>query len=314
MKTKILFTILQLLILAACVVYLFTDVDWQELAETFSHCSFPRMIIVLGSTFPIYGLMGLRLNQLSRGKLGTGLSMLGTLLAIAINNILPAKLGEIAKAVYFKRKSPLGFSQSMGIIFLERFLDINVLAVTALATAVVFGLGLYGLPLIAVVLLCWGLLIYMVQRMPEYGLELRFIPNDTLRESVRKTSLAIHQAMQGRAMLPPLGSTVLLWACNFIYLGLIPLWLMELDLTAAQVLGVYGAVYLGLSIPGLPGGIGMTEGAMVAILTWSGLPKTDALAIALTVRAFNFIPPTLMGLIVFATSGMKANVLTKPTE
>ncbi|AMK11508.1 lysylphosphatidylglycerol synthase transmembrane domain-containing protein [Pseudodesulfovibrio indicus] len=314
MKTRILFILLQLAVLAACLFYLFTDVDWPSLAETFSHYSPLKALAVLATTLPIYVLMGLRLSQLSEGRITTALGMLGTLLAVAVNNVLPAKLGEFAKAVYFKRKSVLGFSQSMGIIFLERFLDVNILALTGLVAAVVFGLGLYGLPLTLAVLLCWAVLILMARRIPPQGLEPARIPSERLRRSVRQGTAAIRQAMQGRTMLRPLGSTVLLWFCNFAYLGLIPIWLMGMDLTPAQVLGIYGAVYLGLTIPGLPGGIGMTEGAMVAILAYSGMAKTDALAIALTVRAYNFIPPTLMGLLVFATSGMKASTLTHANE
>jgi uncharacterized membrane protein YbhN (UPF0104 family) len=309
MKLRILFILVQLAILAVCLYYLCTDVDWPVLADTFSHYSPLRAVGVLASTLPIYAFMGLRLSQLSEGRLTVALGVLGTLLALALNNVLPTKLGEFAKAAYFKRKSPLGFSRSMGIIFLERFLDVNILALTGLAVALALGLGAYALPLILAVVAGWAVLAVAARRIPPEGLLLARIPSEPVRRFVQQGTAAVRQALQGRVLVKPLCSTLVLWVCNFFYLGLIPIWLMGMDLSVAQLLGVYGAVYLGLTVPGLPGGIGMTEGAMVAVLALGGLPKTEALAIALTVRAYNFIPPTLLGLGVLATAGHSRELL-----
>nr|WP_321514118.1 lysylphosphatidylglycerol synthase transmembrane domain-containing protein [uncultured Pseudodesulfovibrio sp.] len=314
MRQKALSITLQIVILAACFFYLSIGINWPDLGRTFALYSWFKIIGVLALTIPIYALMGIRLQQLTHGGVSTPTGIRGSLLALGINNILPARLGEVAKAIYFKQKTVLGFSQSMGIIFLERFLDINILAVTGLITAMVFGLGLYGLPLTAAVLICWGLLVIMIRRMPAEGVELTFIPSDKLRYFIKKSSIAIGHTLKGNTILKPFLSTVFIWAFSFLYLTLIPLWLMDLHLTAAQILAIYAAVYLGLTIPGLPGGIGMTEGAIVAILSWNNIPKTEALAIALTIRAFNFLPPTLLGLSVFMTSGMSLQSLKPQTE
>lgn len=313
MKTKIASILIQIIILAACLYYLFTGIDWSSLAATFAGYSPWRMIGVLCMTGPIFWIMGIRLSQLTNGAITTMTGVKGTVLATGINNVLPARLGEVVKAVYFKQQTSLGFSQSMGIIFLERLMDMNMVALTALVTALVFGLGYYGLPLVLAVLACWAGLFVLIRRMPDSGFELAFVPSQKLRYFLKKISIALHDALKRQTIVAPMGATVLIWIFNFAYLILMPQWLMQMDLTSAQLLGIIASVYLGLSIPGLPGGIGMTEGAMVVVLSWTGLPKTEALAIALTVRAYNFIPPTILGMTVFATSGMDVHSL-KPSD
>jgi len=309
MQKKIFIILLQIAILVGCIAYLIAGVDLNELLRTFSNYSPLHMAGVFAITIPIYFCMGIRLSMLSSKEISPLIGVWGSLLAIGVNNILPARLGEVAKAAYFKQKSTLRFPEAMGIIFLERFLDINILALATLGAAVLLGFGLMGLPLLGFVLACWAILLLIIRRMTTEGPGLSFIPWAGLRHFVRRILVSIEQSLRGKAILMPIAISILIWILNFAYFASIPLWLVDLNLSWAQILGIFAAVYIGISIPGMPGGIGMAEGAVVAVLTWYGVPKTQALALALTIRAFNFIPPTLMGLTVFATSGIDSSTL-----
>lgn len=299
----------QVTILAACFYYIFSDVDFDSLLTTFLQYSLFHVLTVLAVTIPIYALMGLRLSQLSQGLITIWLGICGTWLAVGMNNVLPARLGEVGKAVFFQRKTELDLPMAMGLIFMERFLDVNIVALVLIASTTTIGLGLMGLPFIGAVAIGWIILLVLIKRLPDTGAALHFIPWEKLRHFGCELTIALKHCLAGNNILKPILSTVSIWLINFLYIMLIPLHLMQLDLSFAQVLGVFVAVNVGLSIPGMPGGLGVMEGGIVAILSWSGIPKTEALALALTIRAFNFLPPTLLGMMVLVSSGLKVGSL-----
>jgi hypothetical protein len=301
----------QLAILIVCITYLAKGVDLGAVVDQFARYSPWRMLGVFAITLPTYALFGLRLSCLTGKAITAWRGALGCILAIAANNILPARLGELVKALYFKQKTKLTLPETMGVIFFERFLDVNVVAVATIGAAATLGLGFMGLPLLSAVVAGWATLFIVVRRLRTRGITLSFIPWPRVRSGARDILVSIEQAMRERPLMLPLGITVMIWGMNFCYIASIPLWLAELDLTWAQVLGLFVALYIGISIPGMPGGIGTAEGAVVAILSIYGFPKSEALALALIIRVLNFIPPTLIGLVIFLFSGLNTEMIDK---
>lgn len=308
---KHLLRLLQLLILGGCFAYLAYGVDLKELATAFSGYSSWAIVGVFAITLPNYLLFGLRLNRLTGGGISLFTGTKGFLLGCAFNNILPARLGEVSKAVYFKQMTSLNLPQSMGIIFLERFLDINLLALLTLCAALVFGLGMIGLPLLALVALCWVGLFIVIHRMKAGPPELGFIIWPKVRDFIRSLLVSIEQAIRERPIMVPLAFTACIWLINFAYVAAIALWLGDLNLTWGQTFALFATVFIGISIPGTPGGLGVAEGAIVALLSLYGVSKPEAIALALTIRAFNFLPPTTMGLLVFAKAGLDKETIVK---
>jgi len=59
-----------------------------------------------------------------------------------------------------------------------------------------------------------------------------------------------------------------------------------------------------MALPGAPGGLGVYEAAVVAPSLWFGVDKETAVALAIVLRAVQYIPVTLLGLIALHFSGM----------
>ena len=69
-------------------------------------------------------------------------------------------------------------------------------------------------------------------------------------------------------------------------------WGAGLDLTFGQVLSVFVFGALGLAVPSSPGGVGVYEAVMVAVLTGLGVDKEQALAVGLVYHAVYSFPVT----------------------
>ena len=299
----------QAAVFAACAWYVLRGVDLGELWRALAGYSPLRMGAVLALVLATFALQGLRLSLLSGRAFRALRGAQAVLLGLAVNNVLPARLGEVAKMVYLRQKTALRLSQVLGMVFLERFLDVNVVAVLAFGAATVAGLTSVGLPLLAVLALCWVVLIVLVVRMPEGGYALGFIPAERIREFLAQALGAVGRAAKARAILAPLLVSICIWALAYTFVTLMLVWLAGLDLTLGQALVAFAALFLGVSIPGMPGGIGVAEAAVVVVLGWYGVAKPEALAAALAIRAMNFLPATILGGLVFLFSGMDRSML-----
>ena len=90
--------------------------------------------MIIASTLTFGGLVALsgRLNALSQGNIGYKQGFIGTSIAQGVNNILPAKLGEAVKVIYLSRESRQPAARVFGLVFWERFIDLNVLLLLGL--------------------------------------------------------------------------------------------------------------------------------------------------------------------------------------
>ncbi|HEV7996720.1 MAG TPA: lysylphosphatidylglycerol synthase transmembrane domain-containing protein [Stellaceae bacterium] len=96
----------------------------------------PRWLLVgLGCYVLDLGLRTLRWGILVRRVLSVGYAVVGEVLLVgyAVNNILPARLGELFRADYMSRQTDASRSAVLGTIVIERLLD---------ASMVVLGLGI----------------------------------------------------------------------------------------------------------------------------------------------------------------------------
>ncbi len=96
--------------------------------------------------------VGLRVSYLT--------SLRAVLMANVLNSFLPSKLGDAAKAAYLRKQG--GFSQGVGTVLLERFVDLAVLGLLALLSFLESGVlwgGLAGAALLGGVAAVFGVVL-----------------------------------------------------------------------------------------------------------------------------------------------------------
>jgi len=288
----------------ACLAYAVWGVDFTALASALRSFALAG---VLG-TFLVVALdmacVGWRLRLISGNRASFAAAFNAGMLGLGLNNVVPAKLGELAKAASLRRAAGVSLGQATGMVFWERFADLHALIAMALFAAAFHGKRIAVVPLAAVVAGLWVCLIalrlwpgvgpFLVRLL--YFERLKLFATDVLDH------LAERRGVRFFAVLAL--ATLATWALYCAQYYIMLWWGAGLNLTATQVLSVFVFGSVGLAVPSSPGGVGVYEAVMVAVLTSIGVDKEQALAAGLVYHAILYIPVTAYAMGVLARSGL----------
>jgi uncharacterized protein (TIRG00374 family) len=283
----------QAVLTAAGLAYVFWDLDLSTALESFSRYSGPALALVTIYISFMYAGPALRMRFLCRGRIGFSTAWAAVLLCLGVNNVLPARLGEAAKIVFLRRRTDMPLTWVLGVVFWERFFDLNVILILGVLVAVVLGHKLAMAALGGGVLAVWFLLVVNAWlQKPLDGLVDR-IPLERVRAFVADMLIVLRLGFKP-------GSLAGMWATTFLALGLYAgsAWLFlnlvaDLGLSPLQVVAVFITYSLATSLPSAPGGLGVYEAGVVMILGLFGIDKGQALPAALTLHALQMLPPLL---------------------
>jgi hypothetical protein len=231
-----------------------------------------------------------------------------------INNVLPLRLGEVARAYLLSRKAGLSFWEVFPTVLIERALDL-LIAVGLLLSTLPFvvnaswafeaALGAGGLVLIGLTLF------YLLARNPDWVIRLSKkvkLGRRSLAETFRKPLGAFLSGLSvltdGKRFLRAVLWTTLNWGVAFLqyYLLLRAVFPEAKFLWAAFSLGV---VPLGAAAPSSPGALGVFEASMVGALSVFGLDASISLAVAIIGHAINYLVTGLIGVYALVQDGIQ---------
>ena len=193
--------------------------------------------------------------------------------------ISPGKLGEVLKAVLVRNLVGAPVSLTASIVMAERLTDVAGLVALG-------GLGVTALP--RGPLLLGGIALVLVAavvalRTPSVGRQARRLLPTRLVEPVRLFVHSGRALLSTRALTVALGLSVVSWFFECLALSLILDGLgVVLPLRAATF--VYAFASLAGAVSMLPGGLGVAEGSLTALLAGLGVPLPEAAAATLLVR------------------------------
>src|SRR5262245_42309858 len=239
-----------------------------------------------------------------------------TSIGFAANTVLPARAGEILRPAILARERGLPFAALLASIVFERILD-ALSQLTYLGIALASGSGASGglissarlrwaVIALAAVAVAVALFAVLWREATERVFEQvwRLLP-ERFRPVARR---AAHTFLDGFASLrtPRLaalvagGSLALWFIINVQVYCILKAFGLELPLTAAYV--TTSAAVLGLVVP-TPGGVGGYHAAVQFALTEVyRVPVSAATGVALIAHAVSFVPISLIGFALFATS------------
>lgn len=268
-----------------------------------------------------FPLRGWRWARLLHGT-GTPISLRDSteiiFLGWLVNCVVPAKLGDVYRAYLLKINSTASLTRTLGTVFIERILDLLVIAVLGLGAG--FWSFRTGLPpsievvaiigVIVVIVLAGGLLTLrnfgrsILVRLPlPSGLEHRIM------ELYDRFEEGVFGAIGRRALPGLLIASVLIWGTESMRLYLV---VQALGFPGVD-LGLSGAVFVALigslltAVPLSPAGLGIVEAGVVGVLTAAyGVPLPEATAIALLDRVISVFSIIVLGSIVYLLSSKPA--------
>jgi uncharacterized protein (TIRG00374 family) len=254
-------------------------------------------------------------------KLPFGPLWRSTAIGMMVNNVVPMRAGEAARAFALTREVPaIPFSVSLASLAVDRAFDaMVVILLTAVAVfapgspagsgnviigraALFFGIGALGLVI--------GL--YALVFFPETLIRLFELLARRVSPTVEKRGAeALRTFAGGLSILRSPAHFVAVFWWTLLHWSLQPLafWIgfkaVGIDVPWSAALLVQGAVVVGVSVPSTPGYFGPFELAAATSLALYGVSKSAATTWALLFHIASFIPITLIGAYYFARLGIK---------
>jgi glycosyltransferase 2 family protein len=296
------------------VVFLLYKIDFRSVISVLK--SFD--VIILYSLFGIYiisfAIRTVRWKFLIkiRENLPVGIVFKSLAIGYMINNLLPAKVGELARMEYLKRKCGLGRSFLLGTIFTERLLDVlmvlTMLIVSVLLSETVrliiqdktwFFLFILLLLVVFVFFMYSGKGIEWFVKIAPTRLKSRF------EQIILSFNSGIH-FLKDRKLFGVVGVlTLLIWGLTLLANFLI-LYGLGITLSFYAYLFVVAAGVFGFVIPSTSGGIGVYHAIATSALLLFGVEPPVAMSFAIIAHAFDFFPAIHIGGVVVLYDNVKS--------
>jgi len=278
--------VVKILILVLIIFYLFYGIDISKIDFTIfsSFGLFLTCISILISQL-ILSLRWMKMSSLSFIVSFETISISSTL-----NMILPARLGEISKAIYLKKFYNYNYHKSISIIFMERFFDVIVLFLLMCLWAYNYfsntTLNISMLILAAVIFIV--ILFFKSKKILKL---IKKIPSKYIRVYVQKIYKNINGLLKNPYSM--LTYTLVLWFLYLLSAIVFFMYSVDFNLTLKDILELFIFSTIALSLPLTPAGVGTFESAIVFFLSHHGVDKIDALISAtvyhILIFAVNFI-------------------------
>lgn len=262
----------------------------------------PHLLLILGLTLAAYALRFAKWEMYLRA-LDIRVPLRRSLVVFAsglMMTITPGKVGEVWKAWLLERSDAVDVERVVPTVAAERVTDL-----LALAGLAFLGLGVVEAPyaVLGAVAAGFGVLVLVLQHEslgPRIAHALEDVPVvGGFAEEVGTAYESASRLFQGRYLGGALVLSVAAWGLEGIAMGVA---LQGLGLEPGWILPVaafgLGSILGALSF--LPGGLGAAEAGMVAVLAAAGIPRGEAVAATLLVRAGTLWFGALLGAAVFA--------------
>jgi glycosyltransferase 2 family protein len=244
-----------------------------------------------------------------------------TLLAgYAVNNVLPARLGELFRADYAKRRLNIRRSSALGSIITERLLD-GVVVVLLLWLGLVVSragrVGGGGHVLVTIAVMATAMIVLAVAMITLLAAFMRSGQRLPVSLAGRLNQLVAGIVAQRRgARLAVASASVGVWLAETV-----ALWLVcratGAALSVGQTMTLMGAASLSTLVPTAPAFLGSYQYVFVIVMGAFGLPESAGIVAATTIQALFYGSVTVAGLgplLVTATRSLRAPKSAGPDQ
>ena len=301
--------LLRTALVVGCLAFAVWNVDPDALIGILADIDPLRVVLVTLFTAFGYGALAVRLHVLSHRRLPLQTGLAASMVALGVNNLLPAKLGEVAKALYLRQRGAMPLSEAAVIVGWERFFDLNVLVLMALAGAYPYLHDTLLVPVALALAAGWGVAWGLIRFGDPVRTAIARLPWPRLRVFLNDVHSHLDTRMVRGTLVATALLSLLIWLLYAAGSWLVLTWIFELHLTTNEVLVVFVVAASGMALPSSPGALGVYEAAIVLALGWFGISPEQALAAALVMHAIQYLPTTLLALVVLSRSGIRLDRL-----
>ena len=253
-------------------------------------------------------------------------------IGMMVNNIYPARLGEVARAYALTRETDrVRLTGAVASLAVDRVFDaltLMLLLVSALLSpAFPKGMTVGGQPvqrgamLFAAGAIGLFVILYMIVAFPDRLVRLyAAVAGRISPRLVTRGGEIIHAFSEGLGVLRSPGrfAAVFAWAMIHWLVNALAFWLgfkavgIDVPFSAANFL--QGIIAIGVALPSSPGFFGFFEAAAKVGLEVYGIPGGQAVSWAIGFHILSFIPITVIGLYYFARLGLHFSDFKQPAN
>ena len=294
-----------LLISAVALYMAFRSANPTEMIGAFNSLRYEYVILSLIVVIISDVMRGMRWSMLMQGRIslrdGFWLFNVGYL----FNNVLPARLGEFARAILGGRRPEVTFTSALSSIVVERLFDL-------ISVVILLCVGLVALPLpdwattggvtAGSGALAGVVVLAITARYPEPALKvgvwmLALVPGI----SHEKAHAFLSPFVEGLGAVSDLrsfaigfGMSLACWAVSGLssWLLMLSFWTNVPIPVAAFVLGATG---LGVAIPAAPASVGTFQAAVIAACVAAGYDLSTSQSFSIALHLSSFVPTCLLG-------------------
>lgn len=334
--SRILQFICGIVLAAAGLFIFFRKVDTHKLVSELLSCS--PLTIILCAGFAVGSLIfrSLRWNIMLPANAAWSKKGLFSIVAVAfmLNNILPARIGEVARVVLLWKKNGYSPAVSIGSVVLERIIDllafmacffVPVFFIDSMQTTTVgptSSTGLKNLTLHTFALVLCGIFVlalvafFLYARFPglvrRNGKKLAALLPRSIQIKANKIAgevlLNLHWASSVRKSVQVFFHTALIMLC---YAGMIIA--LTHDPRFGLLHGLFANAFsaLGAAIPLAPGYVGTLHAVLLQGLLFCGLSREKATAVTILYHAIGYITVTIIGLYFYFKMQVKVKEISE---
>ncbi|MEQ8276481.1 MAG: lysylphosphatidylglycerol synthase transmembrane domain-containing protein [Deltaproteobacteria bacterium] len=327
MRKKGLITWLGIALSVALLAWIVTKFDMKEALDALARANPAWLVagaVVYAGLFALRGWRwALLLKPIKKVSAGTA----GEVFAIGFmaNNILPARLGDVARAFVLARREGITAAGSFSSVMLERILDgvvvvlfLNVvLWVDPPAAPWIGKMSLIASAIFVGAVVVCGLIAWNERPVLTVAKRALFFASDSLKQKVFglivRLAEGLHSLKSLSRTLEVIALSLLIWTIEtsvYVLAG----YAYGLEVPVLGMALVMSVLTLGLSVPSGPGFVGVFEGLIIQAVGLYGIVGPDAVAYALSVHMIHFVPGTLLGLAFSWRSGLKLSELGTAAE
>jgi len=308
MKKKSIRYLLGILVTALALWLSFRNLDWGVLKQSFSQVNFFWIILAAVTTLLSVYIISWRWQILLKSKARIPLSDLFRFNIISqyVNIIIPARFGELLRAWLAARKYSLSGSYVLGTILIEKMIESYIVIIMAVLAPLIFTFqtnlkghtAAFVILLILIPLLI--LIIWKRHRIMAWLTRLAAIFPARIRD---RLLIFLDKGMEAFTLLKDIRMTLQVIVITFIVilsqvltnLILFKAYGFKLSFFEAIILQV--VLLIGMSLPSIPGKIGVFEYTVYLALSMFGIEKSIALSYGLMLHVIAYLPKIILGII-----------------
>lgn len=216
--------------------------------------------------------------------------------AVACNNVIPGRLGELLRARWLAVAAPMPTGRALGTVGIDRTYDVVTLFAFLVAALPFVAPAEWVGRIVVVVSIALVAILAVLVASRAYT---RSRPRDRrqrsrLRRVARDALDSLAEPRGRRRLARALLMSVLAWSSFAVAVWAVARSL-GIELSAVECLFVTGAVNLGVALPSSPGFVGTYQWLGVASLGVLGVSADQALAFSILLHAAWYLPTTVVG-------------------